>query len=171
MATVIVDQAGTENQQDIQRQPVVFAVERWATFYPDALALFPLHWQEVALHQAEIPLDMDIERYAMFDEAGILHIVTARHAGRLVGYFTALCLGHLHYKSTLHAMVDLYYLLPLWRRGTVALRLFGAAHRTLKARGVVKVASGTKLHAGLDMSKLFTFMGYHKTEHLFTRLL
>lgn len=150
---------------------VDFQVERWAIYAPDAEALWPLHWQEVALTQDAVPLDMDTERYSMLDEAGILHIVTGRDDGRLVAYFTALVLGHLHYKSTLHALTDLYYILPPWRRGTTALRLFGVAHRSLKARGVVKVLSGSKLHSGLDMTRLFTFMGYEHAENLFTKLL
>ena len=73
-----------------RRKAVVFAVERWATYYPDAIPLWPLHWQEVALTQAEVPLDMDVERYAALDEAGILHIVTGRDAGRLIAYHTSL---------------------------------------------------------------------------------
>jgi hypothetical protein len=153
------------------RSPVVFAVERWATYYPDAIPLWPLHWKEVALTQAEIPLDMDVDRYAALDEAGILHIVTGRDAGRLIAYHTSLIMGHLHYKSTLHALADLYWVHPLWRRGTIALKLFGTAHRALKERGVVKVLSGSKLHSGLDMTRLFTYMGYDLAEKSFTKLL
>lgn len=168
--TAIVYQKDAESQQKVKRV-VTFAVERWGTFYPDAQALFPLHWREVALTQEAVPLDMDVERYAALDTAGILHIVTGRDAGRLVAYHTALLMGHLHYKSTLHALVDLYYIHPLWRRGATALRLFGVAHRALKARGVVKVMSGSKLHSGLDMGRLFTFMGYELAEHQYTKLL
>jgi hypothetical protein len=153
------------------RTRVDFQVERWATYAPDAEGLWPLHWQEVALTQEAVPLDMDVERYAALDAAGILHIVTGRDAGRLVAYHTSLIMGHLHYKSTLHALVDLFYVHPLWRRGTTALRLFGTAHRALKQRGVVKVMSGTKLHSGLDMTRLFIFMGYELAEHQFTKLL
>lgn len=153
------------------RRQVVFAVERWATYYPDAIPLWPLHWKEVALTQTEVPLDMDVERYAALDDAGILHIVTGRDAGRLIAYHTALIMGHLHYKSTLHALTDLFWVHPLWRRGTVALKLFGTAHRALKERGVVKVMSGTKLHSGLDMTRLFEFMDYSLAEKQFTKLL
>ena len=96
---------------------------------------------------------------------------TGRDAGRLVAYHTAIVTPHLHYRSTVHALVDLYYVHPLWRRGTTALRLFGTAHRALKQRGVVKVMSGTKLHSGLDMTRLFLFMGYELAEHQFTKLL
>lgn len=167
MATLSIEQ----KEAEIQRHPVIFAVERWETFYPDAKALFPLHWKEVALTQEAIPLDMDIERYAALDEADILHIVTARHAGRLIGYHTALVLGHLHYKSSLHALTDLYYISPLWRRGTIALKLFGTAHRSLKERGAVKVISGTKIHNSLDCSRLFEFMDYQLAEKSYTKLL
>lgn len=150
---------------------VDFQVERWATYAPDAETLWPLHWQEVALTQEVVPLDMDVERYAALDAAGILHIVTGRDAGRLVAYHTSLIMGHLHYKSTLHSLTDLYWVHPLWRRGMTALRLFGTAHRSLKERGVVKVISGSKLHSGLDMTRLFTFMGYDLAEKSFTKLL
>lgn len=153
------------------KRRVEFQVERWATYAPDAAPLWPLHWQEVALTQAAVPLDMDTERYAALDEAGILHIVTGRDAGRLVAYWTGLVMPHLHYKSTVHCYCDLFYVHPLWRRGTTALRLFGTAHRTLKDRGVIKLMSGTKLHSGLDMSRLFEFMKYELAEKQYTKLL
>jgi hypothetical protein len=154
-----------------RRKAVVFAVERWATYYPDALPLWPLHWKEVALTQKEVPLEMDTDRYAALDEAGILHIVTGRDDGRLIAYHTSLVMGHLHYRQTLHSLTDLYYIHPLWRRGLTALQLFGMAHRSLKARGVVKVISGTKLHSGLDISRLFEFMDYELAEKSYTKLL
>lgn len=114
---------------------------------------------------------MDVDRYAQLDALGMLHIVTGRVRENLVGYFTGIVSPHLHYKSTLHCLVDLYWLNPLWRRGTVALKLFGAAHRSLKERGVHKIMSGTKLHSGLDMTRLFSYMGYTLAEKQFTKLL
>lgn len=169
MDTVIVYQEEIKSQQ--KRDPVVFAVESWATYAADAPFLWQRHWREVGLDHEAVPLDMDVARYAELDRLGMLHIVTGRVRGNLVGYFTGVVSCHLHYASTLHCLVDLYYLEPLWRRGMTALRLFGTAHRTLKERGVVKVLSGTKLHDGLDASRLFEFMGYRLTEKQFTKLL
>jgi hypothetical protein len=150
---------------------LVYAVERWETFGPDLPAIIYQHWREVALDIQDIPLDMNYARYAELDALDMLHIVTVRIRGNLIGYFVAFVMGHMHYQSTLHAMVDLYYILPHFRRGTTALKLFGVAHRTLKARGVVKIASATKLHSGLDMSRLFEYMDYRLTEKAYTRLL
>lgn len=153
-------------------QQTTYQVESWETYSRDAPPLWQLHWSEVALDQEVIPLEMDLERYAALDQAGILHIVTARMGGQsLVGYWTGLVMPHLHYASTLHCLTDLYYILPAWRRGARALRLFGEAHRSLKARGVVKVISGTKLHQNLDMSRLFEFMDYRLAEKQYTKLL
>ena len=70
------------------RTPVVFAVERWATYAADAPPLWVRHYKEVALDQAVIPLDMDLARYAELDRLDMLHIVTARVRGNLIGYFT-----------------------------------------------------------------------------------
>jgi hypothetical protein len=150
---------------------VTFQTERWATYVVDAPPLWQNHYKEVALNQAEIPLDMDLARYEQLDALGMLHIVTARTGGALVGYFTGVVSPHLHYRSTLHCLVDLYWLEPLWRRGTLALKLFGHAHRTLKDRGVVKVMSGTKIHNALDNSRLFEFMHYTLAEKQYTKLL
>jgi GNAT superfamily N-acetyltransferase len=148
-------------------------VERWATYAVDAPPLWALHYTEVAIDQEVIPLDMDLERYAALDAADVLHIVTMRTVPEqaLVGYQTSLVSGHLHYKSTLVAAVDLYYVLPAYRQGWAGVRLFREAERTLKARGVVKIARGTKLHAGLDMTRLFQYLGYRTTEQLLTKLL
>lgn len=169
MSIQIVEQTSIEKQYKISE--VVFAVERWSTYVIDAPSLWQRHYKEVALDQDVIPLDMDIDRYAQLDALDMLHIVTVRRRGDLVGYFTAIKSPHLHYRSTLHALVDLYYLEPPWRRGTIALKLFGTAHRTLKERGVVKVLSGTKLHSGLDQTRLFEYMGYRLAEKSFTKLL
>lgn len=153
------------------RPSVRFQVEHWKTYVADAPPLWEAHRDEVAMDQPLIPMAMDLDRYAALDAADILHIVTGRVEGQLVAYWVGMVMGHLHYMTTLHAFTDLYYVTPAWRKGPIALRLFGTAHRTLKARGVVKVASGTKLHAGLDNSRLFVFMGYRLTEKLYTKLL
>ena len=155
------------------RPSLSYQVERWTSYAADAPPLWEQHYTEVALDQDVIPLDMDVERYAALDAQDILHIVTMRTvpAWQLVGYHTSLVSPHLHYKRTLVAAVDLYYVLPAYRQGWAGVRLFREAERTLKARGVVKIASGTKLHAGLDMTRLFQYLGYRTTEQLVTKLL
>jgi GNAT superfamily N-acetyltransferase len=77
----------------------------------------------------------------------------------------------LHYKSTLHGLVDLYYLLPAYRKGRAGIRLFQEAERALRAWGVVKLQTATKLHAHLDMSRLLAWLGYTNVEKVYSKLL
>lgn len=149
--------------------PVVFAVERWKHLRDEMLPLLVRHWREVALNHAEVPLDIDEERYAALDEAGGLHIVTARLDGALIGYHVAIVSTHLHYRSTLHGITDVYYLAPEHREGFTGIRLFKAVEHEMRQLGVRKLFTGTKVH--LDMSRLFERLGYTRVEYLYSKLL
>ncbi len=132
-------------------------------------ALLYAHWQEVALNHDDVPLDKDEASYQKLADDGQLNIVTVRNDGRLIGYHASIVKTHLHYKSTLHAFVDVYYLMPEYRRGGIGIQLIKEAELSLANRGVVKVFTGTKKH--LDMSKLFLRLGWHETETVFSKIL
>lgn len=132
-------------------------------------ALWPAHWEEVAINRDSIKLAPDYQSYEAFADAGALHIVTAREAGKIVGYLINIVRPHLHYKNDLHGFADVYYIQPEHRQGWAGVKLFKYAEKTLEARGVKKLFMGTKLH--LDMSRLFERMGWHETERLFTKVL
>lgn len=151
--------------------PVTYQMEPWDAYYPECQPLWLQHWLEVALSHAQIPLDPDVERYQAFADAGQLHILSMRDAEKLVGYHVTLCVGHLHYKGTLHGLVDLYYVLPAYRKGRAGVRLFQEAERALRARGVVKLQTATKIHAHLDMSRLLERLGYTQVEKVYAKVL
>ena len=131
--------------------------------------MFSRHWREIALNHDEVPLDIDWARYADLHEKGALHVVTARREGRLIGYHIAIITTHLHYRSTLHGITDVYYIVPECRHGVTGMRLFQAVERELKARGVRKLFTATKLH--LDQGPLFERMGYRPVERLYAKLI
>lgn len=146
-----------------------YRVERWKNLRAEMLPLLVRHWREVALNHADVPLDIDEARYAELDEAGALHIVTARRNGLLIGYHVAIVSGHLHYKSTLHGITDVYWVAPECRHGVTAMRLFQAVERELKAAGVRKLFTATKLH--MDQGPLFERLGYRPVERLYAKLI
>lgn len=146
-----------------------YRVERWKHLREEMLPLLVRHWREVALNHADVPLDIDEARYAELDESGALHIVTARRGGQLIGYHVAIVSPHLHYASTLHGITDVYWIAPEHRVGRTALRLFQTVERELKARGVRKLFTATKLH--LDQGPLFEFLGYRPVERLYAKLI
>lgn len=151
--------------------PVTYQTEPWETYYRDVQPLWLAHWLEVGLDHAAIPLDPDVERYQAYADAGQLHILTMRDAGKLVGYHVALVSGHLHYKGTLMAFTDLYYVAPTYRKGMAGVRLFREAERALRALGVRRIQTATKLHAHLNMSRLLTRLGYQHVEAAFHKRL
>jgi GNAT superfamily N-acetyltransferase len=147
-----------------------FAVESWPDFWRDAEgALIYRHYQELALHQGQIPLSPDVEKYEAADKLGMAHIVTVRHEGKLVGYFIAAIIGHLHYKNAgPMATTDIYYLSPEFRTGGIGLKMLLFLEESLKAKGVVKIYLSTKAHQ--DHGPLFEALGYQLSDRVFTKL-
>lgn len=147
----------------------VYQTEPWAAFKVEARQLFVRHWKEVALNHSEVPLDIDHDRYDALDAAGALHVLTARRGGLLIGYQVTMVTPHLHYRSTLHGITDVYWIAPECRHGITAMRLFQAAERELKKLGVRKLFTSTKLH--LNQGPLFERLGFRPVETLYAKLI
>lgn len=146
---------------------VTYQVESWSDARAEMAPLWADHWKEVALNQAEIPLNPDFDTYDQYERMGMLHIVVARSEGKVIGYHFSVVRPHLHYKQSLSAFTDIYYIAPQFRAGRVPLRLFEHVEKTLKARGVEKLFTGTKL--SLNAGPLFEHMGWKPTEMLYTK--
>lgn len=146
---------------------ITYQVEKIETVREETAALLSLHWQELGLDHERIPLDADHARYEDLERQGILHIVTVRDMGKLVGYHIALVTPHLHYKSTLHAITDIYFLLPEYRQGRIGIKLFQFVEQDLRARGVKRLLTSNKLH--LDIGKIFDYLGYKEVERLYSK--
>lgn len=153
----------------VARTGTQYRVERWRDLRAEMLPLLVRHWREIALNHADVPLDIDEAKYGELDDTGALHIVTARRDGLLIGYHVAIVTPHLHYRSTLHGITDVYWLAPECRHGVTAMRLFQAVERELKRRGVRKLFTATKLH--LDQGPLFERLGYRPVERLYAKLI
>lgn len=147
----------------------VYQVERWRDIKGEMLPLLKRHWREVALNHESVPLDIDHEQYDALDESGALHILTVRRGGLLIGYHVAIVTGHLHYKSTLHGITDVYWIAPECRHGVTAMRMFQAVEHELGALGVRKLFTATKLH--MDQGPLFERLGYKPVERLYAKLI
>lgn len=141
--------------------------EAWADARAEIVGYWPAHYEEIARDKEKIPLAPDFRAYDTFGASGELHVVTVRKDGALVGYHLSLVRPHLHYTTTLCAFVDIYWLRPDCRKGMAGVKLFKEAERSLKARGVKKVFTGTKL--ALDAGRIFERLGWHETERLFTK--
>lgn len=149
--------------------PVTFAVEDWQDYKREAAVLWPLHWDEIAMDKDAIKLSVDYAQYDQIDASGSLHVVVARSEGRIVGYHLSIIRPHLHYSQSLSAFTDIYFIVPEFRKGRTGINLMKFTEKSLKARGVQKMFTGTKLH--LDMGRLFEHLGWTETERLYTKVI
>lgn len=155
---------------------ITYAVEPWSQVWPELSALWDEHWREVAINQDVIRLDPDIEAYNATERAGMLHVVVAREAGRVVGYHISFVRPHFHYRHSLSAITDVYFIRATHRGPRTAIRFFEAVEATLRARGVQKVFTGTKLHIApnghaLNQGRLLEHLDYVETERLYTKVI
>lgn len=146
-----------------------YQVERISDLFEEIEPLWRRHWQEIGLNHDKVPLDPDYRRYREMDAQGILSTVTVRQDGRLVGYSIFVVFPALHYKSTLEATNDIFWIAPESRNGVAGKRLFRAVECELKRRGVKRMMVGSKLHR--DSSPLFLALKYQPIEMWFCKLL
>jgi Acetyltransferase (GNAT) family len=93
------------------------------------------HWEEVAVHKAEMPLAVDWERYHRLEDMHILKVLGARQNETLIGYSAFFDLPHLHYGTTPHAACDAIYVLKRHRLSGAGIGLIDQAERDFTAPG------------------------------------
>lgn len=149
-----------------------YNVAAWTDILVEIQPLLKRHWEEVALDREQVKLDVDHLRYAQLDAEGALALVAARDPEqdhRLVGYIAAIISTHLHYKSTVFGLFDVFYLDPEYRVGRNGMFLFLEMEKELKRRGVKKMVGQTKL--SLNVSPVFEFLGWTEVERVFTKVI
>jgi GNAT superfamily N-acetyltransferase len=146
---------------------IAYRVETIDEVLDDMRPLWDLHWDEIALDKEKVPLNPDVATFRTLEEAGLLLIITARDDGRLVGYHVSIVRPHLHYKHSLTAYADMYFLHPDYRGGMAGVKLFKYLEQELRELGVDRIYQGTKMHK--DVGRLFERLGYKETERLFVK--
>ncbi len=117
----------------------VFAIERFYDVLSDIKPLMNEQWNELGKDKARVRLDPDWSSFAALDTSGMLKILTARIDGALIGYVANLVNFHLHYKSTLHATVNTYWLAPAYRKGWTGITMLRRNEEELRRMGVVRI--------------------------------
>lgn len=148
---------------------LVYQAETWPDVVEEITPLLKLQWEELALDKEDIPYDPDWDRYSRLHKEGIFKITTVRDNRKLVGwYFTFVC-PHLHYKSSIFAFVDVYYLLPEYRKGSIGVKLFTEMESQMRELGVIEMISISKNH--IDTSSLFDRLKWRFTGKTYTKVL
>lgn len=147
---------------------LTFQVEQYVDVINEIIPYYPMHYEELASDKS-IPLDPDFEGYLWRAEKGLLQVVTARKDGELVGYYIAFISPHIHYRHSLTAHVDIYYLRKDCRIGANGLDFLRFAEQSLVDRAVERIYVSTKTDS--DKSAIFEWLGYQEKERVFTKLI
>lgn len=124
-----------------------------------------------------MPLDPDWLRFIQLEDAGLFRVWAGRTAGGLlVAYLAFFIQPHLHYKSTLTAVEDLFMVSAPYRRGMTGVRLFTTAIEALRERGVKRIILHDKTHFSADrrgggLEILFNRLGFCQTDRIWSRML
>lgn len=154
------------------RPDLVSQVEHFADIARELPSLFERHYREIALDQESIPLDPDWDRYFMLAMQGMLIVRTARFDKTLVGYIFNLIGPHLHYRSTPHAEIEMFWLDPAYRGSSFTLRWFRENEAALKELGIRKVGVATKNgYKDGRVGLIFKRLGYRPVETIWSRVL
>jgi hypothetical protein len=146
---------------------LTYQVEPWSMALPEMMGLWPAHWVEVAADKDKIALDPDLDRYAEMERKGVLHVITARKGGELVGYNVWIVGTLLHHRTILTGMSDMYWLRPDCRKGFEGIRFIKEGERYVKSLGVKKLF-GT-FQPCLDLGRIFERLGWHQAERVYCK--
>jgi GNAT superfamily N-acetyltransferase len=109
--------------------------EKFTVWSYEAEDIFEQHWQALGLDKEQIKCSIDYERYHQMEAMDMIHCLVARHEGKVVGYIINFLIRHMHYKdSGTMALVDMYFILPEYRRGGLGARMFKMMEQQLIAR-------------------------------------
>lgn len=147
---------------------VTYQVEQYPDIIEEMKGLFDAHWAEIASDRDAIKLNPKYDSYMNMHLAGLLHMVTARENGVMVGYLVSFVNTHLHYADCLTAHWDIYYISPSHRKGMVGIKLFTFSEKALIERGVQKIYAHTKIKN--DIGTLLERLGYSPCERIYTKL-
>lgn len=149
---------------------VVFQVEKFSEAYNEALPMLKRHYDEIALNQDCVPFAPDVHRYHAAEIAGSLVIVTAREAGRLVGYASVIVGTRMHNVTTISAFIESVWLAPECRGTGAGTGLFDAVESAARARGAITAHCHSKI-AQPALAFLLGKRGYEPVEVVHSKLL
>jgi len=148
---------------------MIYERETFESFIKDAEPLLEEHYKEIALYQDDIEYAPDFDAYRVMEAAGILHIMTAREDGVLLGYCVSFVHRHPHYKNDIFAINDVLYVHPEYRHGEVSGALLESVEEEMTAAGVSVMTFHMKTHKPFEA--LMDHLEYDKAEYLYSKLI
>ena len=126
------------------------------------------HYREIA-HYHDIPLDPDWELYAAMDQADKPRLFTVRDDDRLIGYGVFFVNINRHYKSSLQALQDVFFLLPEYRGARIGAQFIKYCDEQCKSEDIQVIYHHIK--AAHDFGPLLINSGYELVDLIYAKRL
>ena len=127
------------------------------------------HYEEICEYKDIMKLNPDYNKYLELQKLGMLHTVTVRDEGKLIGYAITFTIKNLHYQDCLMGLNDILFISKPYRNGSLAIRLLKYVEDALKNKGVQILHYHIKVKH--DHARLFEKLGYVCIEKLYGRSL
>lgn len=155
------------------RPETTYQWERFALIAREVAPLVRQHWREVALFQDSLTLEPDWDRVIKLDFAEVLHILTVRVDGALVGFCFNYLIPSILYRGHVWATTEGFWLDPIWRAGLIGYRMFRENEKGLRERGcaghTVEIMSHIAAERG-TVGKLLMRLGYQIAGHTYGKV-
>ena len=107
-----------------------------------------------------------IETYRHLEAAGMLHVFSATHEGRLIGYITVLAPVLPHYSAVV-AVTESFFVAKVHRKTGAGLKLLRAAEQKAAALGSPALLVSAPF--GGDLAEVLPHVGYVETNRVFCK--
>lgn len=142
-----------------------FQRERWADVYTEILPLLQNANDLLEPYADTMPLDIDSERYDELDKMDVLHVITVRLHGNLVGHHMIFVSEDLRRKGVKQAQTDNIWVHAEYRNSG----LVAWSENYLKELGVEVWAAASR--EKFDITAMWTEKGFKLLERVFIKKL
>lgn len=140
--------------------------ERWRDVERELLPLMQNAYDALEPLQ-DVPLNIDCERYAELDDADVLHVLTLRDGGVLVGQCLVFCTNDLRHKGQKVAQTDHIWLEPQYRGQGIGAAFMRDVVAYVEGLGVLMFAAASR--DVLDIRSKWQSVGFAPLETLMIR--
>jgi len=140
-------------------------------FLEEAADLLHTHWKELAVNQDKIFLKPNVDAYVTYQNMGLLNnIVVRNQEDKIVGYSVLMIQPHIHYCDSIYASVDVIYVDPNYRNGSLGARLLFETEKLAVDKGADVIVHHAKPNVPMIIKPLEK-LGYSLYEHIYGKYL
>src|SRR5438094_454977 len=117
---------------------LMFQLESVDAIWDEVMELARLHWEGTKTYRRHFPFQPSKDRYVQCNQQRFFHLITARDAGRLVGYFGVYTTQSMHSQHWM-ATEDTFFIHPDYRKGSNAIRFIKHIEEQCRTWGIQEI--------------------------------